>query len=270
MLMTRYCKLFLILTIIPFGCKSYNVKPNLSAQERLELARLMFKNKDYLEAKNQFKILTLNNPGLQFIDEAQFFLAECHFNTKEYILASDEYNRLTRLYPKSQWVDDAYFKIAMCNYKLSPKPALDQKYTFLAEHHFQRFIEDYPNSDLVPEAERLLKKCRTKLAEKEFKAGHLYRKLDNDHGALVYFESVVENYYDTKFVKDAMFWKGESLYELDRKSEALAAFQELLARYPKSKHSEKAKDRLKELESDLNKVSEANGVTSSSKQKKNR
>jgi len=264
--LTGHWKWILILIIVQFGCKSYNVKPNLPAEKRIELARLMFKNKDYVEAKTQFKILTLNNPGLQFIDEAQFFLGECHFNVKEYILATDEYRRLTRLYSKSPWVDDAYFKIALCNYKLSPKPALDQKYTKLAVLHFAAFIEDYPNSEIVPEAERMLKICRTKLAEKEFNAGYLYRKLDINHAALVYFDSVLESYYDTKFAKDALFLKGESLYELDRKVEADKTFKEFIAKYPKSKYVSKAKSRIKEITSAVNKVQKANGVSPSAKQ----
>ncbi len=266
--LTGHSKWLLILIIVQFGCKSYNVKPNLTAEKRIELARVMFKNKDYAEAKTQYKILTLNNPGLQFIDEAQFFLGECHFNIKEYILAADEYNRLTRLYPRSPWVDNAYLKIALCNYKLSPKPALDQKYTKLAVFYFSAFIEDYPNSDLVPEAERLLKICRTKLAEKEFKAGVLYRKLDINYAALVYFDSVLENYYDTKFAKDALFLKGESLYELDRKTEADEAFKELISKYPKSKHVIRAKRRIKEIRSEVAKVRKANGISPSGNQQK--
>ncbi len=266
--LTKHWKWLLILIIVQFGCKSYNVKPNLTAEKRIELARVMFKNKDYVEAKTQYKILTLNNPGLQFIDEAQFFLGECHFNIKEYILAADEYSRLTRLYPKSSWVDDAYLKIALCNYKLSPKPALDQKYTKLAVFHFSAFIEDYPNSELVPEAERLLKICRTKLAEKEFKAGVLYRKLDINYAALVYFDSVLENYYDTKFARDALFLKGESLYELDRKIEADEAFKELISKYPKSKHVIRAKSRIKAIRSEVAKVRKANGISPSGNQQK--
>ena len=264
--LTRHWKWLLILIVVQFGCKSYNVRPNLTAEKRIELARLMFNNKDYVEAKTQYKILTLNNPGLRFIDEAQFFLAECHFNIKEYILAADEYSRLTRLYPKSPWVDDAYFKIALCNYKLSPKPALDQKYTKLAVLHFAAFIEDFPNSEIIPEAERLLKRCRTKLDEKEFKAGDLYRKLNINHAALVYFDSVLETYYDTKYAKDALFLRGESLYELDRKVEADKAFKEFIAKYPQSKLVSKAKSRIKEITSEVNKVRKANGVSPSAKQ----
>ncbi|MFQ5865029.1 MAG: outer membrane protein assembly factor BamD [bacterium] len=250
------------------GCNSYNIKPNLTAIERFELAKLMFSNRDFFDAKTQFKILTLNNPGIHFVDEAQYYLAESHFNLKEYIIAADEYSRLTRLYPKSQWVDDAQFKIALCDFKLSPKPSLDQKYTLQAVEHFQRFLEDFPNSDLVPEAERSLKICRSKLAEKEYKAGELYRKLHDYYAALVYFDTVLEKYYDTKFAHLALYWKGECLYKLDRKNEAHDVFRELLEKYPKSKYKSKALSRLKEIQSNILNVREADGEAALSSQTK--
>jgi outer membrane protein assembly factor BamD len=148
-------------------------------------------------------------------------------------------------------MDDAQFKIAYCDYKLSPKPSLDQTYTVKAVENFQRFIEDFPQSDLAAKAETLLKVCRTKLAEKEYKAGELYMKLRDYHGAHVYFGSVIDNYYDTGFVEDATYWKAESLYRLRKDSEARAVFEELLRKFPETKHKKDVKKRLEEIETEL-------------------
>lgn len=234
--------------LIMAGCSSYNVKPDIRAEERFKIAQKMFKSRDYFEAKNQFKIITLNNPGASFVDEAQYFLGECHFKMKEYILASDEFSRMTRLYPKSPWVDDAQFRIAYCDYQLSPKPSLDQTYTVKAVEDFQTFIEDFPESDLVPRAEKLLKICRTKLAQKEYKSGELYRKLGDHYGAFVYFSSVIDKYYDTKFAEPATYWKGECLFRLRRRRDSRQAFEELLRKHPRSEFATKAKGRLSEID----------------------
>ncbi|MFQ5650368.1 MAG: outer membrane protein assembly factor BamD [bacterium] len=258
-----------IFFLMAVGCSSYHVKPDIAAQERFKLARLMFKNRDYFDAKSQFKIITLNNPGASFVDEAQYFLGECHFHLKEYVIASDEFNRLVRLYPKSQWVDDAQFKSAYCDYKLSPKPSLDQTYTVKAVENFQRFIEDFPNSDLIPQAEALLKICRTKLSEKEFKAGELYRKMGDCVGAYVYFSSVADNYYDTRFAERAIYWKAECLFKMRRNQEARTSFEELLRRYPRSEFTPKAKERLERIDGLLVKAREANGVSPLGSQTKN-
>lgn len=238
-------------------------------EDRFNLAKKMFEKRDFFEAKTQFKILTLNNPGIYFVDEAQYYLAECHFNLKEYIIAADEFSRLIRLYPKSTWLDDAQFRIGFCYYKLSPKASLDQKYTHQAIENFQRFLEDFSKSELVPQAEKMLKISRTKLAKKEFKAGKLYRKLSDHIAALVYFDSVLENYYDTVYAEPALFWKGESLYKLDRSDEALQAFRGLIEKYPKSKYKTKARKRINEINSKVLNVRETDGKTILTKQSRN-
>ncbi len=258
---------FMVITFFVFiilsGCNSYNVKRDLAPEKRLEIAQKMFNNEDYLEAKTQFKIITLNNPGAAYVDQAQYYLAECHFHVKEYILAADEYNRLIRLYPNSERQDDAQFKIAYCDYKLSPKSSLDQTHTIKAVENFQRFLEDFPESDLVTKAETLLKVCRTKLAEKEYQSGALYMKLRDYNGAQIYFSSVIDSYYDTKFVEDATYWKAESLFRLQKDSEARQAFEELLRRFPDTEHKNVARERLKKIDTEISKNEEETSISSS-------
>lgn len=252
--------LLLSLTLI-IGCHSYNVRSDITGEERFALAKKMFENEDYRDAQTQFKIVVLNNPGVTFVDDAQYYLAECHFEMGEFIIAADEYNRLIRLYPNSEWVDDARFKIGLADFELSPKPSLDQKYTRRAIENLQRFIEDYPQSELVPKAERILQTCRRKLAEKEFKAGELYRKLSDCEAALVYFDSVINNYYDTRFVKNALYWKGECLLKQKKPSESFQVFSELVNKYPDSEFVGEAREKIREIESDIVNIREANGIS---------
>lgn len=255
---TRIGSIMLFCAALLWDCSSYKIKQNITAEERFDLAKLMFKKEDWLDAKTQFKILTLNYPGIKFMDEAQFYLADSHFHMKAYILAADEYNRLVRLYPNSEWVDDAQFKIGVCDYKLSPKPSLDQKYTTLAILHLQAFIDDFPNSDLLPEAERLLNICRSKIAEKEFKTGELYRRLKDHSAALVYYNGVLNQYYDTKFAQGALFMKGECLFKLARHDASLSAFEEFVQKYPKGKRRSQALRKIAEIRGQVAKNQKAN------------
>jgi outer membrane protein assembly factor BamD len=65
------------------------------------------------------------------------------------------------------------------------------------------FLEDFPQSELVQDAEQSITKLRIKLAEKDFEVGRLYLKLEEYESALIYFRSVLNNYYDTDFSDDA-------------------------------------------------------------------
>lgn len=261
--------LLIVAPLVLMACGGYKIKPNMSAEDRFALAKRMFDNEDYLEARTQFRILALNNPAAPFIDQVQYYLGECHFQMKEYILAADEYRRLTRLYPQSELVDDAQFKVALCAFELSPKSSLDQKYTRDAIKHLQRFLEEFPNSEHVPRAEKMLTICRTKLAEKEFKIAELYRKLDDCAAALIYLDSILESYYDTEFADDALYRKGECLIKLERPEEAYQTLSSLVTRFPNSEFRPDARERIRELVAEHEYLREADGQSRVGKQTKN-
>jgi outer membrane protein assembly factor BamD len=226
----------------------------MTPEERLKVAKKLLEKGDYYDAKTQFTILALNYPGTPIADEAQYYLAESHFGLKEYILAAAEYEKLVRNYPQSEFVDDAEYKVALCYYKLSPHYALDQKYTRMAIEKFQQFLEDFPNSPLKSEAEKRLRELRNKLAKKEFKNAELYRKLQFYQSAIIYYDEVLNNYYDSPYAEEALFRKGESLLKLKKFSEAEKVFEIFLQKYPKSsflpavrKYLKQARENLKQM-----------------------
>jgi len=223
----------------------------MTPEEQFAYAKKIFDKKDYYKAKMQFMIITMNNPGNKIVEKAQFYLAESYYHLKEYITAIEEYKKLIRSLPTSPYVDDASYKIGMCYYKLSPGYALDQEYTIKAISQFQQFLEDYPDSELRPEAEKRLAECRNKLAEKEYKNGELYRKMGYYRAAVISFDNVLENYYDTKFADDALYWKGECLKRSGRFEEAEKAFNDFLRKYPRSTRAEKVEKKLKDIKKEL-------------------
>lgn len=241
-IITHQLILFVLLIGILTGCGRHKIKPNISNEERMKVAEKMFNDGDYLDARTQFRIVILNSPGGSLSDKAQFYYAECHFKVKEYILAISEYEKMTRIYANSEYVDDAQYQIGMSYYKLSPKAALDQTYTEKAIEEFQRFLEDYPGSELVPKANEYMRKCRDKLAQKNFKSGESYRKRALFRSALVYYDFVLDNYYDTKFAERSLWEKAECYRQLNEVEQAEKFYKLYLEKYPKSAKAEKAKD----------------------------
>lgn len=237
-----YQLILLVLLIVIFaGCGRYKIKPGISNEDRMKIAEEMFNDGDYLDARTQFRIVILNSPGGSLSDKAQFYYAECHFKVKEYILAIAEYEKMTRMYANSEYVDDAQFQIGMSYYKLSPKAALDQSYTEKAIEEFQKFLEDYPDSELAPKTNELMKKCREKLAQKNFKNGESYRKRALYRSALVYYDFVLDNYYDTKFSEQSLWEKAECYRQLGETEQAEKFYKLYLEKYPESSKIDKAK-----------------------------
>ena len=232
-----------------WGCNKERVNlRQMTPEEQFAYAKQMFDKKDYYKAKMQFTIIVLNNPGHQIIEKAQYYLAESYYFEKEYLLAVEEYQKLIRSLPQSPFVDDARFKVGMCYYELSPGYALDQEYTYKAISELQQFIEDYPDSEFRPDAEKWLNECIEKLAKKEYKTGELYRKMSIYSSALLSFDRVLKNYYDTKFADDALYWKGECHKKLKQWDEAETAFRDLIAKHPQSEWVKRAEEKLIEVD----------------------
>lgn len=240
------------------ACGSNKLRANMTTEERLAYANQLFQKKNYFDARTQFRIVTLNAPGSAIVDEAQYYLGECHYEMEEFITAAAEYEKLLRLYPQSPYLDDAQYKLGMCYFRLSPKADLDQKYTWRAIEEFQRFLDDFPGSDLTNEVVDKLNATRGKLAKKEYEIADLYRRMAYYEASMVYFDEVINRFYDTKYYEPALFYKAEILTKLDRYNEAKGVLTLLFEKYRQEreraqasstqKFEQRAQDLLKLLE----------------------
>ncbi len=230
-----------------------------SANESLHRAIALYDNEDYLKAEEEFSAITLNFPGSIVVDSAEFYLGETHFQLSENILAAVSYQRVVDQYPRSPLVPISQYKIGLCYYKLSPIHALDQEYTKKAIEEFQKFLEDYPGHEYRDEAGHYLFDCREKLAKKEYTSGILYLKLSEYPSAIIYFEGILDNYYDTKYAPLALFYKGDALKKDDRLPEAADIFRLFLSKYPDHSYRLRVEDRLNDLENTAPKTASQDG-----------
>ena len=232
----EYAALLMVLgfALVLNGCSSDEVPPPPDADVLFQQAMAKYKDGDYQEAYNDFRIITLQYQGSTFSDDAQFYMGECKFQRQEYILAAYEYDVLIRTMPTSEFVPNARFQKAMCYYHLSPRSYLDQQYTHKAIDEFQSFIEYHPTDPRVTDAEAKINELNTKLAKKEYDSGIIYMKMQYYRAATVTFEFILEKYHDTSYAEPALLKKAESLYERRKYSEALASATLFLEKYPKS------------------------------------
>ncbi len=243
----RYFSVVILILLVIISCGRHKLKPTASADEHMAYAEKLFENGDYLDARTEFRIIILNFPGSTISDKAQLRLADCHFNLKEYIIAAEEYKKLVRVFPNSDYVDDAQYKIALSLFKLSPKYSLDQDYTNQAIEEFQKFLDDYPKSDLVPEVNKSMKLCREKLGKKYYRNAESYRKLTWYKSAIVYYDFVLDNYYDTEFAELSLYGKAECLQNLGDNEQAEKFYQLYLEKYPNAIKAGKARNQLAKI-----------------------
>ncbi len=185
------------------GCSSS--KPDMTSDfdTRFEKGMEYFEKKKYLRAQEEFNYVAISGGHTELGDDALFYLGESYFLNKEYILARAEYDRLVRRMSFSPFLEQARWRICQCYVKESPKYYHDQTSTEKALEKLQEFIEDFPNSKYREEAETTMVELREKLGTKAFETGILYIKLGAYDSAILAFEQVLQNYYDTNLVPKA-------------------------------------------------------------------
>lgn len=234
------------------GCGKKVRTDAFDPSEYFEYAKKEFDEGKYLKAITDFTVIVLKFSGDPVVDDAQYYLAESHFKQGEYLIAASEYQKLINDYPESDYVPLAQFKKGMAYYKLSSRAELDQEYTARAIKEFQSFLEEYPDHELEKNSESYIRECRIKLARKKMIAATTYRKMGIWDSAIIYYDIILEDYYDTPPAVEALFWKAECQYRLKKYSDSRVSFSAFIEKYPKNGHIQKAKQRVGEITEIIN------------------
>ncbi len=229
-----YFFIFIFLAVILWGCSSEEATKYYDVEEEFQKGMQKFQDKDYLEAIDHFKIITLQFQASRYADAAQYYMGECRFLRGEYVLAAYEYGQLLKLMPNSNYASKALFQQATSYYKLSPSSHLDQEYTHKAIDTYQSFLEYYPTDSLASIAEERIRELNTKLAKKEYDNGIIYMKMEYYRAATYYFDVVLNKFHDTQYAEPALLKKVEALYYRKKYDEAEESLKKFFEKYPSS------------------------------------
>lgn len=235
------------LALLLGACSGSAVPDNPTAEQRFRLGMNEYAEERYFEALQHFDIIRLQFPGSAVSDSSRFFSGMSRFHREEYLLGSYEFNQLIQGSQSSPLVPDAFYMYTQCLYGLSPRVSLDQTYTERAIDALQTFTELFPGHARADNAVAQIRELRMKLAEKEYRTGILYTKLENPLSALVYFDTVIDKYFDSPFFEDAVYQKARILARRKR----VADLEKLVRGYTEKNPTGSIASSLRELLSDL-------------------
>jgi len=234
----KFLKLLpLTLSFFFFFCSSSGDLEVRNSRDRFDIAKKFFNEGSYVKAQENLKIIAYEK-GVEYADSVQYLLAECYYKMEQFILAASEYGDIIRYTPSSKLVPEARFKIGYCYSEISPNSSLDQNYTLKAIVEFQNFIEYFPTHEKAREAEKMIIELRNKLAEKEYNTAILYTKMSKYRSALVYFNSVLEKFHDSKFADLAQLEIIRIYIMQEKKALAKNEIEKFLIKYPNSKNKD--------------------------------
>jgi outer membrane protein assembly factor BamD len=248
--MARKAALILAISIISFFIASCGNKENFensSAYDVFMKAKEYFDDEDYLQAQKLFDMIKLQYPASQFADDAQFYLAKSSYERGEFIVAAYHFGTVRRVYPNSEYAKDALYQKAMCFYELSPTYDRDQEYTIQAINALTEFQVIYGTDSLAIICDGYIDELREKLGRRDYSIAFLYQKVYYYQSALIYYDSVIENFADTKYYEPAFFGKIEVLFLMKQNEECLSVIDAYQKNFPNGEFIDQVNDYEKQI-----------------------
>ncbi|MCF6279407.1 MAG: outer membrane protein assembly factor BamD [Flavobacteriaceae bacterium] len=259
--MKKIAIIFLV-TISFLSCSEYQKVLNKGeVVDQYKMATKMYEAKKYGKTITLFEKITPSYRAKPQMERIQFMISDAYYQTKQYSLASYYFDRFTKNYPKSTKREEAAFLSAQSYYLDSPVFSLDQKTTHEALTALQAFIDRYPNSDKIEEANKSVKELQYKLEKKAFETAKQYYHIEDYIAAIKSFDNLISDYLGTSFREEAIFYKLKASYELGMKSvthkkmkrlnDAVKVYEKLKRNYPESEYLKDSDKMLKDLNNEL-------------------
>jgi len=155
-----------------------------------------------------------------------------------------EYKDFITFFPFLDESAYAQMQIAMAHYRQMEKPDRDHAEAVQAEAEFQTFLEKYPNSPLVPQAEQHLRDVQEVLAEGNFRvAAFYYRRTAYRAAGARLIE--LTNRYPLYSQADQANWMLGQIYEKGEHNDIAARYYSRIVKdYPLSPLAGDAKNKL--------------------------
>jgi len=245
--------IYILFAVVLISCGEYEkILKSSDYSFKYDKAMAYYEEEDYVKAGTLLEQITNVYKGTTKADTVQYYRAMSYFNQRDFLMASHYFQELFQTYPNSNYAEEAAFMTGYCYYELSPRPSLDQENSFRAINTLSLFIMNYPESDKVKEAQRIVEELEEKLVEKSYMNARLYFDLGMYKSAIIALRNSLNQYPDTKYREELMFLILRSNYllatnsvesrKMERFQSTVDEYYSYIGEFPNGEFSDEAED----------------------------
>ncbi|MCC9041444.1 outer membrane protein assembly factor BamD [Myroides sp. M-43] len=183
-----------------------------------EIANQFYEKKKYRNAIRLYEQLETVYRANPKAEDMFFNFAMASFMTKDYEVAAPRFKNFAATYPRSEKREEALLMEIKSGLSLSPVYSLDQRITYEVIDKLQRFIDQYPASNYVFEANSIMTDLNKKIEKKTFENAKQLNTIGeytrNYGAAIIALDNFIYDYPGTEYKEDALFYKLDSAYKL--------------------------------------------------------
>ncbi len=260
---------YILLSVLLLSCNTYQKLLNSKeTAPKLKAAQKYYDDGEYRRANRLYEQIIPSYRGKPQAQRLIYFFANSHYQIGNYYLAAYQFESFVKSFPKSEKLDEANFMIAKCYYMLSPIYSLDQENTNEAMEKLQIFIDNYPNSIYLAEANNYIRELQVKLEKKDFEISKQYYTIRDYKAAISSLDNFVSNFPGTPFRENALYYKFLSQFEiainsvpnkkLERLEGAKETYEAILRYYPETLFIEDISKKLEEIQKEIMTINKNN------------
>lgn len=202
------------LTILS-SCSEY--QKVLKAEEiapKFKMGESLYNEGKFAKANRLFAQIVPSYRGKPQAEKLMYLYSNTFYELKEYYNAGYQFERFATSYPKSEKLAEASFLSVKSYYMLSPAYTKDQTETKEAIDKLQEFINRFPESEYVEEANTLFKELEFKLEQKAYSIAKQYNHISDFPASIKSFNNFVFDFPGSSLREKAFFYRLDSAYRL--------------------------------------------------------
>lgn len=223
----------------------------------------------YSKALRLFEQMSSAYRGKPQAEKMFYMFGQSYYKTEQFYLAGYQLDLFATSYPRSEMAQEAAFLSAKSFAMEAPIYSKDQTNTYKAIDKLQAFIDKYPNSDFLPEANALAQEMQDKLEKKAFEVARNYHTVgeyNRSYGpAIIALDNFLIDFPGTKYKEEALYYRFDSAYlqamnsveskKEDRLNIAKAASVTLFKFKSDTAYKEEVQSKLEKIEKELQQYS---------------
>ncbi|MCF6295065.1 MAG: outer membrane protein assembly factor BamD [Flavobacteriaceae bacterium] len=251
--------IYILVILIAFSsCNEY--QKALKSEDiatKFKLGTELYDAGKYNKANRLFEQIVPKYRGKPQAQKLMYMYSMTFYKTRDYYTANYQMERFVSSYANSEKVEEIAYLGAKSYYHLSPIFSKEQKETIEAIEKLQGFINRFPESEYLSEANILVKELEYKLENKAYSIAKQYNHIEDFEASIKSFDNFILEFPGTSLRENAMFYRLDSAYKLainsvhrkkeDRLKRAITYFNSFNRAYANSEHKTEADKMNEEL-----------------------
>jgi outer membrane protein assembly factor BamD len=227
------------------------IQKSRDSDEKYVYAKRMYEEGKLSRALAIFEEIRPFMRGRENFEEMTYTMAYAYYKSRDYFMAASVFENYTRLFPSSEKAEECFYMAAYCMVLDVPYYKLDQSNATNAIRQLQLFINYYPRSAKVQEANDFIDALRLQLARKAYELANNYYRRSLYLSASISFKNVIKDFPETRFREEAMYMNVKSLYfyahhsinerQAERYFNTIEAYEQLERAFPESQYLSRLK-----------------------------